>query len=616
MNYNRRMSQIQTVKEATSIVEIIGERIALTQVGNRYKGLCPFHGEKTPSFMVTEELGMYKCFGCGEGGDVFTFLEKYDGMTFAEALEYLADRAGIVLEKKNQLSTQQEDEKKLLLSALSMAADFYEAQLADMKIGKIGQEYLKKRAVTADSRKLFRIGYASDQWSALTDFLIQKKKFSPKILISAGLTIKSQKGSYFDRFRSRLMFPLKNHRGQIVGFSGRWLGAENDREGKYINTPETEVYHKSQLFYGLAENVLTIKKEKSIVVVEGEFDMISSCQAHVRNCVAIKGSAFTTDHAHLIKRYVKQVILALDADAAGVEATRRAASVLTAEGVALRVVVIPSGKDPDELARRDPQAWRETVDHSLSVYDYLINALSKKYDLATIEGKKDFLEDLAPSLGTIKQAVEADYYLQKIARLLDVRADLVATDLRNLIKKSRLMKKNISGSKTINDFRSLSSASSKIDHNSQTLLLEKYFLFLLFSAKAETFKIAVEKLRELDPPLEFEDKIVKELVRRIFDFKLEFSLENFSRFLPDDLASVVSEIYLDPHFVNGFEANKWSQEYQKTLASLRRGCLQKRLQSINSQLELLDQQNDKTAQQEQKEAELLREIVTLQRQMK
>lgn len=606
------MSQIQTIKEATSIVEIIGERVALTQVGNRYKGLCPFHGEKTPSFMVTEELGMYKCFGCGEGGDVFTFLEKYDGMTFAEALEYLADRAGIVLEKKNQASTQEEENKKTLLTALAMAADFYETQLSDPQIGKIGQEYLKKRAVTTDSRKLFRIGYAPDQWSNLTDYLIQKKKFSPEVLIAAGLTVKSQKGRYFDRFRSRLMFPLKNHRGQIVGFSGRWLGAENEREGKYINTPETEVYHKSQLFYGLAENVLAIKKEHSVVVVEGEFDMISSCQAHVRHCVAIKGSAFTADHAQLIKRYVKQVILALDADAAGIEATRRATAVLMAEGVALRVAVIPKGKDPDELARHDPQAWRQTVEHSLSVYDFLIDALSKKYNLQTIEGKKGFLEDLAPSLGTIKQAVEADYYLQKIARLLDARADLVATDLRNLIKESRLKKVN-SKFQTGTNLRSVSIAKTKTDTAS---LLEKYFLFLLLSAKTETFKIAAEKLRELDPPLEFSDPIVKELIKRIFDFKLDFSLENFSRFLPDDLALAVSEIYLDPHFTSGFEINQWSHEYQKTLTTLRRGSLQKRLQSINSQLELLDQQNTKTAQQEQEETELLREIVNLQRQMK
>ena len=317
------MSEIQEIKDRLSIVEIVGERVQLTPAGVYHKGLCPFHHEKSPSFFVNEALGFYKCFGCGESGDIFTFVQKYDGLTFREALETLAKRAGVTLTNRRQ--SKEDVLRAQVLSALAAAAEFYQKKLASGE-GKLAREYLAERGTSEALVKQFQLGASNEAWQDVTDFL-RARKFSDEQILASGLARQNKAGRLYDTFRHRLMFPLKNHRGQVVGFSGRQLVANPD-EGKYINSPETIVYHKGKMLFGLFEHNQQIRRAKQMLIVEGEFDVLSSAQAGVDWVCAIKGSALTSDHANLIARYTKQVVLSLDSDAAGIKATKKAPAVL------------------------------------------------------------------------------------------------------------------------------------------------------------------------------------------------------------------------------------------------------------------------------------------------
>jgi DNA primase len=284
---------------------------------------------------VNQQLQRYKCFGCGESGDVFTFLEKYEGMTFAESLEYLADRAGITLERLS--FTKEDDQRKRLLTILDLAKEYYHFLLTQHDAGAPAREYLKDRGTNAESIKIFQLGYSLDSWDGLIKYLHGKKGFTLEELEAAGLIIRKGPGRFYDRFRGRIMFPLTDVRGRVVGFSGRVLKAD-EKEAKYINTPETQLYHKSQLLFGFSQLYQEIRKANEVVIVEGEFDVISSAQVHVNNVVGVKGSALTEEQVRLLSRTVAKIILSFDRDSAGIKATKRAIEVARPFGVDLRVI--------------------------------------------------------------------------------------------------------------------------------------------------------------------------------------------------------------------------------------------------------------------------------------
>src|SRR3989339_1105676 len=286
--------QVEEVKSKVDIVEIIGERVALKKAGRHFKGLCPFHSEKSPSFIVSPERQSFKCFGCQEGGDVISFLQKYDGMSFLEVLEMLAKRVGVTLESYRP--TSQDAYKKKLLEIMSLTSEYYHYLLTKHDSGKEAREYLLNRGIGSEAISLFNLGYAPNQWRSVSDYLVQKKKYAPEELEAVGLIIRKQElgnrnqsNHFYDRFRGRVMFPLRDHKGVVVGLSGRTL-LKDENEAKYINSPETMLYSKSRMLYGLWENREYIRKADSVVLVEGELDMIPSWQVGVKNVVAIKGS--------------------------------------------------------------------------------------------------------------------------------------------------------------------------------------------------------------------------------------------------------------------------------------------------------------------------------------
>jgi len=424
------------VKSQIDIVDYIGSQIPLKRAGRNFSGLCPFHHEKTPSFHVSSERQMFKCFGCGKSGDIFTFYQEREGVTFFEALKDLAKIAGVELE--SFAPSDEYNQKQRLLELNVAAAKLFHLLLTQHKIGKNALTYLIERGVLSSQISEFQLGYAPDGWHTAYEYLTRKKHFKPEEVEAVGLTIKSANG-WYDRFRGRIMFPLTDHRGNIVGFSGRILpNLDDGKSGKYINTPETSLYHKSQLLFPLYYLKDRIRDENSVVVVEGEFDVLSSVRASVSNVVAVKGSALTNEQATLIKRYSDTVILSLDADSAGVAAAKRAITVLQVQELTIKVVEIPKGKDPDELVRTDPKLWRDAVKQAVNIYDFFLDVALRQYDQNSVEGQKKISAELLPIFAKIENKIEQDHYLKKLAETLNTAKTVVENEMERMIRKSMI----------------------------------------------------------------------------------------------------------------------------------------------------------------------------------
>lgn len=593
------MSQVQQVKEAVDIIEVIGERVELKRSGRNWRGLCPFHSEKSPSFFVSEEMQRYKCFGCGETGDVFNFLEKYEGMTFAEALQNLAEQAGITL--KEYHSSPEDEKHKRYLEILNLAKEYYHYLLVEHQSGHIARDYLHQRGTTSESIKLFQLGFSLDKWDGLIKYLHHKKKYPLEDLVATGMVIQ-RKGRYYDRFRGRIMFPLKNHRGQVVGFSGRSLDPDA-KEAKYLNTPETKLYHKAELLYGYSELLQFIRQKKEVIVAEGEFDVISSTQAHVNQIVAIKGSAFTHDHAKYIKRVSQKILFALDMDSAGVEATKRAIPIAQELELELRVIKLADfggskKRDPDDVARETPKKWRELVKSSVSVYQFLIEAAVQEFGVKTPEGKTAIIRELAAIISQITHEVEKDYYLNQLAEILQVKKSIVAQD----IKQEYLHQQGKSKWRRPSD---------KDQEKSKSLTrrqkLEKYIWFLLLRSQPDQIQRRVEHLQHLN----FSFKKLELLAQKLQDFKLVYSLEKFSKFLPEDFQQLVLDLYLQPQYASLIEELDIDKEWQQSYTDLKRLSLQQQIAKITQELDNLDAKTTKTKVEENRQSELLAEIVKL-----
>ncbi len=586
------MSQVQQVKDASDIVAIIGERIGLTRAGSQYRALCPFHSERSPSFFVSESMQRYKCFGCGESGDVFEFLQKYEGMSFGESLRFLADKSGIVL--KEYEDNQQDKLRNQLLVVLELAAAYYHYLLTKHKAGQTAQKYLKNRGVKPSSIKLFRLGCSLPAWDGLTVYLTKKKGYSPDLLIQAGLAIKGRGGQIYDRFRDRVMFPLTNARGQVVGFSGRTL-LKDVKEAKYINSPETALYHKSQLLFGLSQLRQLIRQKNQVVVVEGELDVISSVQAGINQVVAIKGSALTSDHARLLARLVNQVLLALDSDSAGVEATKKAIKALTGYATELRVIVLPQGKDPDELCQTDPAGWRQSIDNSISAYEFLIKTALATHNIKESAGRTRVLRELAPIFASIESSVERQFYLERLAQALNARPELVARDL-NLYQKGV----GVSGSTP----QSTELAESQAKKVNRLVQLERSLLYILVTASSDDlaqFKFDATQFKSAKLLVAYWQAMIK------YHFDQKLALSKLS--VQDQ--QTISDIYFDQNLAESYAQVDRMDVFVTLLTQLKTELVKAEKQQIAQELKTLATIVDKTDADEQKEQSLLAKLAQL-----
>jgi len=421
------MKDIEEVKQKTDIVALISEYVQLKRAGRNYKGLCPFHGEKSPSFMVNPDLQIYKCFGCQEGGDVFSFLQKIDGMTFGEALKHLATRAGITL--SSYVRTPAEDVRERLISAHTIAMDAYHWMLTSHPLGKRALAYLAERGISSETISFFHLGYAPDQWRFLSTYLQKKKQFRTEELEAGGLAIA---GKGYDRFRDRIMFPLISHSGQTVGFAGRIMpGSASTTAAKYMNTPETEIFKKGEFLFGLGLVRSDIKRAGEVVLVEGPVDALASWQAGVRQTVAVQGTALTPRQIQLLRRLTDTVILALDADVAGDSAARRSIELLEQQDMTIKVARWSGGKDPGELAISDPGAWKKIVAEAVPIYDFVLQSAVERHGL-TGAGKKHIAADVLPLYGRIGDEIMKAHYLNLLANTLGVREDDVRSQLKKM----------------------------------------------------------------------------------------------------------------------------------------------------------------------------------------
>ncbi len=428
-----KRNQIEEIKERLDIVDVAGKYLtSIKRSGANYFASCPFHNEKTPSFSINQDLQIYKCFGCGESGDVITLIQKLEGLTFPEALEKTAEMAGVVLEKKAYTPEQVKyvEQKKRIIDANNLACKYYNYLLLNHKTAKIAQEYCSKRKITKEIIEKFQIGYAPKGYEFLKKFLL-KKGFTEKELVAWGLLVEKN-GKIYDKFRYRLMFPIFDNQGNVIGFSGRQI-EKSDYGPKYLNSPETIVYKKKNTLYGLYQAKEAIRKQKFVILVEGNVDILSSSRVGVENIVCPLGTALTEEQCKLMKRYADRIFLALDTDEAGEKAIIRGLKICQKVGLEIKALDLKDFQDSDELIMHDEKLWKKTVDNPIEIIELFVRRFSKKYDLGSPNGKSAFVKALLPFINALEDDVEKQAYIKKISEQIDLPEQTV---LASISKKS------------------------------------------------------------------------------------------------------------------------------------------------------------------------------------
>jgi len=587
------MDQLEEIKSKVDIVELINSYVSLKKAGRNFRGLCPFHSEKTPSFMVSPERQIWHCFGgCNDGGDVFKFLMKVENLEFGEAVKELAKRAGVKLTQFQP--SEGEKNKQLLYEINHLAAEFYHYLLLNHPIGKKALAYILGRGIKKESLTLFKIGFAPDSWRSLKNYLVIKKGYRTEDLEKAGLVSKSPNAGFFDRFRGRLMFPLKDHRGNVCGFAGRILEADV-KEAKYVNTPETFIYHKSDLLFGLFEAKEEIKKKDQAILVEGELDMISSFQTGVKNVLAIKGTALTDNQVKLISRFTQKIILALDQDLAGDAAARRGIEIAENEGLMIRVADLEGGKDPDEIAQKNPGGWKEAIKKAQPVYDYLLDSVFKRFDGTTIEGKRKISQEMVLVLAKINNEIVRDHYVRELSARLKVSEEAVGKEI-NKIKISQ-------GSLEVTK-ATPQQAEADNDKPSREIL-EEYFLSLVFqSGHWEALK--KKKITDLFQTHRFL-KILEILGDYLKSYKTNNS-ERLAKMIGPELVETFNKFYLiDLGNLIEDEA-KYKQELAKITSRLEKIDLVEKLTEISGKIKALEKEEELSTEDQKKASKLNEEF--------
>lgn len=425
---------IEEVRSRNDIADVIGSCLSLKNAGTRFKALCPFHKEKSPSFTVSPDRQIYHCFGCGAGGDVIRFVQEYEKVDFMTALQMLADRAGIELNLEEGGAGSGAD-KRQLFRIHEGVAQFYHRILLEHEAGEAGRAYLATRALQPQTVKDFQIGFAPDRFDSLEKWA-QQKKIPLELMEQAGLMIKSDKREgYYDRFRNRLMFPIRDEAGRVIGFSGRAI-VKDEKSGKYVNSPETPLFHKSRVLFAIDKARRAMADGRTAIICEGQIDAIRCHEAGLANVVASQGTALTADHARMIRRYADEVILVLDADAAGQKAALRSSEAFIAEELSVRVASLPEGEDPDSLVRdHGAEALRSRIAAAVSALDFLIDCSSRTENLKTEAGLMRTARSVEALIAQAPGAVQRDRMVQRAAERLGLSPVALRRDLAR--KKAR-----------------------------------------------------------------------------------------------------------------------------------------------------------------------------------
>lgn len=419
--------KIREVRERASILDVVSDYVSLRKSGANYQGLCPFHGEKTPSFNVNPARGIFHCFGCGVGGNVVTFVAKMEGLSFPEAVKFLAKRVGIEIEDRpvSAAEKRRQDEREELYGVMELAVGLYREALERSEEGGAARRYLEGRGVDGATAEAYRLGFAPDRWDYLTRHL-QHRSVSLDLAEKLGLVRRRDGGGFYDTFRNRLLFTINDIHGRAIGFGGRVL---DDSLPKYINSPESPIYRKSEVLFGVSLAKGAMRETGAAIVVEGYFDHLALYQAGVRNVVATCGTAMTEGHIKLLKRYAGKVYTLFDADGAGNKATLRAMDLCLDAGFPVHVVELTSGEDPDSFIRKEgSEAFSSRLARARSGLDYFFRQLVRDEGTATVEGKVKIVDELAPRLAKVGNDIERELYVREMSRVLGV-------DARSLVRR-------------------------------------------------------------------------------------------------------------------------------------------------------------------------------------
>lgn len=418
----------EEIKNKLEITEVIAEYVKLLPAGsNNMKAPCPFHKEKVPSFFVSGEKQIWKCFGCNRGGNIFNFIMEVEGVDFPQALRILAKKAGVELRATGDYHLTSKRTK--ILDICRETADFFHWFLLNSSQAKEARTYLEKRKIIKSIIDQWQIGYITNDWRILYQHLI-KKGYRNDDILAAGLIVKSSEGGFYDRFRGRIIFPINDAFGNVVAFTGRILPSlEKEETPKYINSPETLVYSKSRILFGLDKAKLEIKKRNYAILVEGNTDVISAHQAGTKNTVAVSGTALTLDQIKILKRYSSNLILALDIDSSGQASTKRGIDIALSQEMNLKVLTLPFGKDPDECIKKDKNLWLQAVKKSEPIMDYYFSSAFKNFNVSDVRDKKRVANDLLPVISKIGNLIEQDFWLKKLAEQAVVSYEILREQL-------------------------------------------------------------------------------------------------------------------------------------------------------------------------------------------
>lgn len=424
------MTPVEQIKNNLDIVDVISGYIALKQIGGNFKANCPFHNEKTPSFMVSREKQIWHCFGCDKGGDVIKFVQEYEGVDFVGALKILAPRANVTLDN---IRFETREDYSRLYELNNLAVEFYQQKLrTNSEVSQKVLNYLHDRQVSDDSIKKWQLGLSSESWDELYLYL-KNKNYKDDEIFQAGLSIKKKDGSgYLDRFRKRLMFPILDYMGRPVAFTSRTLQniayADEDIGGKYVNSPQTVIYDKSKILYGWSLAKEAIRRLQYLIVVEGNLDVIMAHQAGTQNAVAVSGTALTIDHLKNIKRYTQNLILAFDGDSAGSRAAFKSIALAWGEDMTVKILVLPKDADPADIVKADPKSWLETVKKSVVAMDYYFQRIIAGVDPTRADHKKIAVQKLLPIIKYLKTQIEQVHYLQLLSQKLQIPMEILQSD--------------------------------------------------------------------------------------------------------------------------------------------------------------------------------------------
>lgn len=455
---------IQKIKEQNDIVDIVSESVKLKRAGRNYAGLCPFHNEKSPSFSVSQDKQIYKCFGCGEAGNVITFVMKIKKMPFIEAVKYLGDKANIEIEAQNTKNTVLKSRNEKLYKLNVEAARFF---LMSLQNNKNVLDYFLRRGLTIKTLRNFGLGYAPEGWRNLINYL-KGKGYTELDLLNAGLIIKGKNNSYYDRFRNRVIFPVFDYRGRVIGFGGRVL---DDSKPKYLNSPETEIFKKGINLYGLNFAVKT-DIDRTLIIVEGYMDCISLHQYGITNVVASLGTALTIEQVKLLKRYADKIIVSYDADVAGQSATLRGLEILKKEGFDLKVLLIPEGKDPDEFIKNNgKESFIKLIENAIPFIEYRIKVASYGLNLTMQEEIIEYIDKVCEIIMDL-EPIEKDVHIRKVSRETGIKEEVIYDSLNNKTKKNVNKLENMYTKQNFGQKLYLEPAYIKAERNLLKLMIE------------------------------------------------------------------------------------------------------------------------------------------------